>query len=116
MLSYLVFIVRFGFAVDLTNPPAGYTLAWIVFLLAHVVCSIALHTITLYLSCATAYIRYKTLKEVGSKWNHENAARYPIPFISSPEGIIFNTLLGRIIRGEADFSSVWKISVFPRSL
>uniref|UniRef100_A0A915CMY7 Uncharacterized protein n=1 Tax=Ditylenchus dipsaci TaxID=166011 RepID=A0A915CMY7_9BILA len=74
MFSYLLFVVRFGFAVDLTNPPPGYALHWIVFLLGHVVCSIALHTITLYLSCATAYIRYKTIKKVGSKWNHEKAA------------------------------------------
>ncbi|KAI1700958.1 serpentine type 7TM GPCR chemoreceptor srw domain-containing protein [Ditylenchus destructor] len=74
MLSYLMFVIRFGFAVDLSNPPPGYALHWIIFLLAHVVCSIALHTITLYLTCATAYIRYKTLKKVGSKWNHKNAA------------------------------------------
>jgi len=74
MLSYLIFVIRFGFAVDLSNPPVGYSLHWIVFLLTHVVCSIALHTITLYLSVATAYIRYKTLKKVGSKWNHQNMA------------------------------------------
>lgn len=74
MFSYLIFVIKFGLLVDLTNPPPGYAFLWIVFLLAHVVWSIALHAITLYLSCATAYIRYKTLKKIGSKWNHKNAA------------------------------------------
>ena len=109
MFSYTVFIVRFGFAVDSAEPPVGYDFLWIIFLLAHVVCSIgecpfpahctfipsfgpnketpflsssssnppflsALHTITLYLSVATAFIRYKTLKRIGSLWNHENIA------------------------------------------
>ena len=52
----------------------GYELGWIVFLLGHVVCSIALHTITLYLSVATAYIRYKALDKLGSKWLQDSAA------------------------------------------
>ncbi|KAI3421318.1 Serpentine type 7TM GPCR chemoreceptor Srw [Globodera pallida] len=74
MASYTVFVVRFEFAVDESNPPKGYDFLWIVFLLAHVVCSIALHTITVYLTVITALIRYKTLKRVGSLWNHENIA------------------------------------------
>nr|CAD2199521.1 unnamed protein product [Meloidogyne enterolobii] len=77
MFSYTVFIVRFGFAVNPEEPPVGYNFIWIIFLLAHVVCSIALHTITLYLSVATAFIRYKTLKQIGSLWNHENIA-FPV--------------------------------------
>uniref|UniRef100_A0A914IA00 G-protein coupled receptors family 1 profile domain-containing protein n=1 Tax=Globodera rostochiensis TaxID=31243 RepID=A0A914IA00_GLORO len=74
MASYTVFVVRFEFAVDKDEPPLGYGFLWIVFLLAHVVCSIALHTITVYLTVITALIRYKTLKRVGSLWNHENIA------------------------------------------
>jgi len=74
MVSYTIFTLRFGFAVDLTDPPAGYQLHWIVFLLIHVVCSIALHTITLYTSVATAYVRYKALKKISSKWNRGDSA------------------------------------------
>ncbi|KAL3084603.1 hypothetical protein niasHS_009138 [Heterodera schachtii] len=74
MASYTVFVVRFEFAVDNEEPPLGYDFFWIVFLLAHVVCSIALHTITVYLTVITALIRYKTLKRVNSLWNHENIA------------------------------------------
>ena len=74
MLSYTIFTLRFGFAVDLSDPPLGYALHWIVFLLIHVVCSIALHTITLYTSVATAYVRYKALKTVSSKWNRSESA------------------------------------------
>ncbi|CAD5211778.1 unnamed protein product [Bursaphelenchus okinawaensis] len=74
MSSYLVFTVRFSFMIDVHKPPVGYDLPWIIFLLGHVVCSIALHTITLYLSVATAYIRYKVLDKIGSKWMHENIA------------------------------------------
>ncbi|KAL3084601.1 hypothetical protein niasHT_035600 [Heterodera trifolii] len=74
MASYTVFVVRFEFAVDNEEPPLGYDFFWITFLLAHVVCSIALHTITLYLTVVTAFIRYKTLKQVSSLWNHETIA------------------------------------------
>ena len=74
MVSYTIFTLRFGFAVDLTDPPTGYQLHWIVFLLIHVVCSIALHTITLYTSVATAYVRYKALKKISSKWNRGDSA------------------------------------------
>uniref|UniRef100_A0A7E4VNJ5 G_PROTEIN_RECEP_F1_2 domain-containing protein n=1 Tax=Panagrellus redivivus TaxID=6233 RepID=A0A7E4VNJ5_PANRE len=74
MVSYIIFMIRFGFMMDLNNPPKGYALHWIVFLLIHVVLSIAMHTITLYMSVATAFVRYKALKEVGSKWNQSDSA------------------------------------------
>uniref|UniRef100_A0A914CZF0 G-protein coupled receptors family 1 profile domain-containing protein n=1 Tax=Acrobeloides nanus TaxID=290746 RepID=A0A914CZF0_9BILA len=74
MISYTFFIIRFGFMVDLNNPPVGYELRWIVFLMIHVIVSIAFHTIALYLWVATAYIRYKSLKKLGSKWNRQDSA------------------------------------------
>uniref|UniRef100_A0A0M3JDV9 Lysine transporter LysE n=1 Tax=Anisakis simplex TaxID=6269 RepID=A0A0M3JDV9_ANISI len=40
----------------------------LVFLLAHVVLSIALHTIGLYLSVVMAYIRWIALDRLDSKW------------------------------------------------
>lgn len=62
--------------VDTQNPPLGYELKSIVFLLVHVVLSIGLHSITLFLSVATAYIRYKALDKLDSKLMNKNAAGY----------------------------------------
>lgn len=75
MVSYLIFTVRFSFMLDDPhNPPAGYELKWIFFLLGHVVLSIGLHTITLFLSVSTAYIRYKALDKLDSKLMNKKAA------------------------------------------
>ncbi|KAK0394203.1 hypothetical protein QR680_000615 [Steinernema hermaphroditum] len=74
MVSYIIFTVRFGFAIDSSDPPVGYDLGWIVFLMVHVVFSIALHTISLYLSVVTAFIRYKALKTLSSKWMQASSA------------------------------------------
>lgn len=74
MVSYLVFTVRFSFMIDIQHPPVGYDLKWIVFLLGHVVLSIGLHSITLFLSVATAYVRYKALDKLDSKLMNKNAA------------------------------------------
>ncbi|KAI6184661.1 G-PROTEIN-RECEP-F1-2 domain-containing protein [Aphelenchoides bicaudatus] len=75
MLSYLIFTIKFSFMIeDPHNPPAGYELKWIFFLLGHVVISIGLHTITLFLSVSTAYIRYKALDKLDSKLLNRNAA------------------------------------------
>lgn len=60
--------------VDAQNPPVGYSLEWIAFLLGHVVLSIGLHSITLFLSVATAYVRYKALHKLDSKLMNKKAA------------------------------------------
>jgi hypothetical protein len=60
--------------VDTHNPPLGYELKWVLYLLGHVVLSIGLHSITLFLSVATAYIRYKALDKLDSKLMNKNAA------------------------------------------
>ncbi|KAH7717698.1 Protein DMSR-5 [Aphelenchoides avenae] len=75
MLSYTVFIIRFGFAVGVDNPPIGYSFQWACFLLVHLVLSISVHTITLYLGVATAYIRYKSTSKLRCSWNRQSVAR-----------------------------------------
>jgi hypothetical protein len=67
MLSYLIYIVRFNLF-EKTDQIGGYSRVWIIFLLAHVVASIALHTISLYLSVAMAYIRWHALDRLNSRW------------------------------------------------
>ncbi|KAH7716983.1 Protein DMSR-5 [Aphelenchoides avenae] len=75
MLSYLLFIVRFGSPDKLSNPPAGYGYEWTLFLLVHVVMSIALHSITLYVTVAAAYIRYSSISSLNSKWRDRDVSR-----------------------------------------
>ncbi|VDM37698.1 unnamed protein product [Toxocara canis] len=75
MFSYLVFNIRFGFLVDVEQPPFGFALPWICFLLVHVVCSIALRTVSIYLSVVTAYIRYHAINKLASKWMMAASAR-----------------------------------------
>uniref|UniRef100_A0A914RR20 G-protein coupled receptors family 1 profile domain-containing protein n=1 Tax=Parascaris equorum TaxID=6256 RepID=A0A914RR20_PAREQ len=75
MFSYMVFSIRFGFLVDVEQPPFGFTLPWICFLLLHVVCSIALRTVSIYLSVVTAYIRYHAMDKLASKWMMAASAR-----------------------------------------
>uniref|UniRef100_A0A914CFV8 G-protein coupled receptors family 1 profile domain-containing protein n=1 Tax=Acrobeloides nanus TaxID=290746 RepID=A0A914CFV8_9BILA len=72
MLSYTIYIIRFDIMIDHNNPPSGYQLKWVIFAIAHVVVSIALHTIALYLWVVTAYIRYFSIKKVESRLNQKN--------------------------------------------
>lgn len=72
MLSYTIYIIRFDIMIDHNNPPPGYQLKWVIFAIGHVVVSIALHTIALYLWVATAYIRYFSIKKVESRLNQKN--------------------------------------------
>ncbi|TKR68463.1 hypothetical protein L596_024444 [Steinernema carpocapsae] len=67
MTSYLVYIIRFKFVENEENV-FGYNYYWLLFLLGHVVLSIALHTISLYLSVIMAYIRVTALEKLDSKW------------------------------------------------
>ncbi|KAH7680432.1 Protein DMSR-5, partial [Aphelenchoides avenae] len=74
MVSYLVLITLFGFGVDPSNPPPGFDLIWIYFLLGHVILSIALHTNTLYICVVMAYIRCKSINGGPCFWNHQRTA------------------------------------------
>ncbi len=58
MASYTIYIIRFGYFDD---GQYGYSYAWLVYLLGHVLISVALHTVTLYLTVATASLRLAIL-------------------------------------------------------
>lgn len=75
MVSYTVFNIRFGLLISAENPPFGYSLAWIWFLLMYVVVSIALHTVSLYISVVTAYIRYHAMDKIASRWLMATSAK-----------------------------------------
>ncbi|GMR44521.1 hypothetical protein PMAYCL1PPCAC_14716, partial [Pristionchus mayeri] len=66
MASYLIYLVKFKFHED--ESAYGHSYFWLVFLLAHVVSSIALHTVSLYLSVIMAFIRWNALDRLDSKW------------------------------------------------
>uniref|UniRef100_A0A1I7ZF43 G_PROTEIN_RECEP_F1_2 domain-containing protein n=1 Tax=Steinernema glaseri TaxID=37863 RepID=A0A1I7ZF43_9BILA len=63
MLSYLTYLLRFRFF----QSSIGYSYLWMVYLQIHVLVSIALHAITLYMGAALAYIRWQTLGDIHSK-------------------------------------------------
>ncbi|VDM46069.1 unnamed protein product [Toxocara canis] len=67
MTSYFIYIIRFRI-IENEETTLGYSYGWLVFLLIHVILSIALHTIGLYLSVVMAYIRWIALDRLDSKW------------------------------------------------
>ncbi|VDK62044.1 unnamed protein product, partial [Anisakis simplex] len=67
-ICYLIFTIRFSFMVDVDRPPFGFHFVWICFLLMHVISSIALRTVSIYICVITAYIRYHVLRKLHSKW------------------------------------------------
>ncbi|KAF8359558.1 dmsr-5 [Pristionchus pacificus] len=66
MASYLIYLIKFKFLEN--DDVIGHSYFWLVFLLAHVVSSIALHTVSLYLSVIMAFIRWNALDRLDSKW------------------------------------------------
>ncbi|CAI4223692.1 unnamed protein product [Auanema sp. JU1783] len=64
MTSYLIYMPRFEFLQD----HSGYQYGWALFLKVHVVLSIALHAITLYLVVLMAFIRLSVMKISTSQW------------------------------------------------
>ncbi|GMT15169.1 hypothetical protein PFISCL1PPCAC_6466, partial [Pristionchus fissidentatus] len=74
MFTYLVYMIRFNLmAVDVKSlqedePVRVFSFPWIVFLFLHIMLSIDLHTTSLYLSVCTAFIRYKAIKQLQSKF------------------------------------------------
>ncbi|GMT07932.1 hypothetical protein PENTCL1PPCAC_30106, partial [Pristionchus entomophagus] len=73
MASYLIYLAKFKFQED--ESALGYSYLWLVFLLAHVVSSIALHTVSLYLSVIMAFIRWNALKRMHSNWVRGGSVR-----------------------------------------
>ncbi|CAJ0959827.1 unnamed protein product, partial [Mesorhabditis belari] len=67
MVDYLLYLICFGLFIDSSTPPFGYQYLWICYLLAHVVLSISLHSISMYLSVATAFIRLIAISRIQSK-------------------------------------------------
>ncbi|KAK0394625.1 hypothetical protein QR680_000843 [Steinernema hermaphroditum] len=64
MISYSIYITRYEFF----KRADGYTYGWSMFLKLHVVFSIGLHAISLYLVVLMAYIRYMAIKARYTKW------------------------------------------------
>ncbi|CAD6191727.1 unnamed protein product [Caenorhabditis auriculariae] len=64
MLSYSVYLFRFR----IYQGDMGYSYSWMVFLKFHVVSSMTLHAITLYMSAALAFIRWQALGNIHSRW------------------------------------------------
>ncbi|CAB3404782.1 unnamed protein product [Caenorhabditis bovis] len=64
MLSYATYLLRFRFYQD----DEGYSYSWMVFLKFHVVSSMTLHAITLYMGAVLAFIRWQALGNIHSKW------------------------------------------------
>ena len=72
MVSYTIYEFRFDLLVK-AEDLAGFSIYWVIFAIAHGVLSVALHTETLFLWVATAYIRFKTIKDInkhGCQQNH----------------------------------------------
>ncbi|KAH7724717.1 Protein DMSR-4 [Aphelenchoides avenae] len=64
MASYTVYLLRFRFFPS----SFGYSYSWMLYLQVHVLISIALHAITLYMGAALAFIRWRALGDIHSKW------------------------------------------------
>lgn len=56
-------------------PDNGYPYIWVMFLMAHVVVSIALHAISLYLVVLMAFIRVRSIQARSSRWLKTGLAR-----------------------------------------
>uniref|UniRef100_A0AC35EWI0 G-protein coupled receptors family 1 profile domain-containing protein n=1 Tax=Panagrolaimus sp. PS1159 TaxID=55785 RepID=A0AC35EWI0_9BILA len=64
MSSYTIYLLRFRFFPSME----GYTYTWMLYLQCHVLITIALHSITLYLGALLAFIRWQALGDIHSKW------------------------------------------------
>ncbi|KAJ1352518.1 hypothetical protein KIN20_008868 [Parelaphostrongylus tenuis] len=75
MVSYLIYIIHFVVQRRTTCSPT-YTYGWMQFLLWHVVLSITLHTTSLWLAVAMAFIRRMTLRvtQLNSSWQRPRFA------------------------------------------
>uniref|UniRef100_A0A8R1DHR3 G_PROTEIN_RECEP_F1_2 domain-containing protein n=1 Tax=Caenorhabditis japonica TaxID=281687 RepID=A0A8R1DHR3_CAEJA len=64
MSSYSIYLFRFR----IYQQDRGYSYSWMVFLKLHVVSSMTLHAITLYMGGVLAFIRWQALGNIHSKW------------------------------------------------
>ena len=71
MVSYTIYETRFDLLSDSADQ-AGFSIQWVVFAIAHGVVSVALHTITLFLWVATAYIRFKSIKDINKHGSQQS--------------------------------------------
>ncbi|KAK6739017.1 hypothetical protein RB195_020851 [Necator americanus] len=70
MTSYIIYLFRFR----IYQGENGYSYNWMMFLKIHVVVSIALHAITLYMGAALAFIRWQALGNIHSRWLQPTSA------------------------------------------
>ncbi|KAJ1360734.1 hypothetical protein KIN20_019778 [Parelaphostrongylus tenuis] len=70
MTSYIIYLIRFR----IYQGHNGYSYNWMLFLKIHVVVSIALHAITLYMGSALAFIRWQALGNIHSRWLQPSSA------------------------------------------
>ncbi|KAK6055329.1 hypothetical protein COOONC_07166 [Cooperia oncophora] len=96
MTSYLIYIVKFRIFDN--DGVIGYSYPWLVFLIGHVTSSIALHTCSLYLSVAMAYIRWTALDRLDAKWINNSAVRHIFFFTA-----FFVTFILDLIDGATNF-------------
>jgi hypothetical protein len=76
MISYTIYETQFDFSLSPTEPEMGFSLQWVIFAIAHGVLSVALHSITLYLWVAIAYVRFKSIRDIHKKGYHSNDQNY----------------------------------------
>ncbi|VDL70552.1 unnamed protein product [Nippostrongylus brasiliensis] len=118
MLSYLIYILRFRIF-DNDVGIIGYSYPWLVFLIAHVTSSIALHTCSLYLSVTMAYIRWTALDRLDAKWINNSAIKqiffltaFSVTFISIPTLMVHKIVSVNDILGTND-TQVLSRGLFP---
>ncbi|VDL83488.1 unnamed protein product, partial [Nippostrongylus brasiliensis] len=79
MTSYIVYLFRFR----IYQGENGYSYSWMMFLKIHVVVSIALHAITLYMGAVLAFIRWQALGNIHSQWLQPRSAWKLFAFVTA---------------------------------
>ncbi|MFH4977558.1 hypothetical protein AB6A40_004267 [Gnathostoma spinigerum] len=65
MTSYMIYLGRYEF---MKSSDGWYSYDWIMFLKIHVVLSIALHAVSIYLVVLMAFIRFRAMSTSNSRW------------------------------------------------
>uniref|UniRef100_A0A914E5Q5 Uncharacterized protein n=1 Tax=Acrobeloides nanus TaxID=290746 RepID=A0A914E5Q5_9BILA len=95
----------------------GFSLQWVIFAITHGVLSVALHSITLYLWVATAYVRFKSIRDIHKQGYHLNDQNYVcyifviivivIAFLCIPSILIHDI----IVVGKSDEKTFYTIGI-----